>query len=479
MVVPFAEPIARLISSDETTIPYTAAFLRIVAAAAPAYILASAMAVLLRADSCIKLSSVVLAVAGVANVAFDLLFMGVLGMGVEGSAYATDAGMVSAVALSLLYFRWPKRTLHLRNPFARTSRGLVGAIFKNGASGALRMLFACIALLFLNFVVGAVVGVTGIAMLTVCGNIQLLVVAFFSAGGQAAMPMEGVLYGERDFSGLRLLMRYVFRVVGTCVAVLVVVVWLFPAQIVSLFVPGGIEGSDWLLRLYALGFVPLALNYVMTYYYNTIQRRGISLALTLAENLLFYLPLIWLLTNAFGLVGAIASFVCAELLAPCLMVAMAAYARRKGGFASLLLIPDAPHETVFEATVPATGENASSIARRVKAVLDACGAADVSVRAAIGVEEMIANASVLEANRGRTVLFDVRVAALPDRAQVVLRDNGAPFDPTHYEHAEQDEFDIDGVETLKAVATSVTYNYTIGMNHTIIEVKREQQRQTS
>ena len=156
-----------------------------------------------------------------------MLFMGALGMGVEGSAYATDAGMISAVALSLLYFRWPKRTLRLRNPFSRFvgSRGaLVAGIFKNGASGALRMLFACIALLFLNFVVGSFVGVTGIAVLTVCGNIQLLVVAFFSAGGQAAMPMEGVLYGERDFSGLRLLMAYVFRVVGACVAALVSVV---------------------------------------------------------------------------------------------------------------------------------------------------------------------------------------------------------------------------------------------------------------
>ena len=180
---------------------YTAAFLRIVMAASPVYILASVMALLLRADGCIRLSSAVLVAAGVANVVFDLLFMGALGMGVDGSAYATDAGMISAVVLSLLYFRWPKRTLCLRNPLkclSGASAGLVAGIFKNGASGALRMLFACISLLFLNFVVGSVVGVEGIAMLTVCGNIQLLVMAFFSAGGQAAMPMEALSFSPSE-----------------------------------------------------------------------------------------------------------------------------------------------------------------------------------------------------------------------------------------------------------------------------------------
>ncbi|HAM16146.1 MAG TPA: hypothetical protein DCP91_09910, partial [Eggerthellaceae bacterium] len=304
----------------------------------------------------------------------------------------------------------------------------------------------------------------GIAVLTVCGNIQLLVVAFFSAGGQAAMPMEGVLYGERDFSGLRLLLHYTLRVVGVCVVALVAIVWLFPGQIFALFVPDGIEGADWFLRLYALGFAPLALNYVMTYYYNTIQQRVIATALTLAENLVFYLPLIWVLTNAFGLVGAIASFVCAELLATCLMVVMAALARRKGGFGDMLLLPEAPRELVFDATVPATGDDAAYVARCVKAALDRSGAAEVSVRTAVGVEEIIASTAELEANGGREVLFDVRVSVLPDCTQVVLRDNGAPFDPTCNEPDER-------IATLVAVASNVKHNYVIGMNQTIIEVQ--------
>ena len=474
LIAPFADTVAHLISSDESTVSYTATFLRIVTMASPVYILASVMALLLRADSCIKLSSAVLMAAGVANVAFDLLFMGVLGMGVEGSALATDMGMFVAVLLSLLYFRWPRRTLRLRRDFMRSEGGIVAGVFKNGSPSALRLLFACIALLFLNYVVGNTVGVMGIAFLTVCGNIQLLAVAFFSAGGQAALPLEGVLFGERDYTGLRVLMRYVFRVIMGCVVAIIVIIWIFPNQIVELFVPGGIEGADWLLRLYVIGFAPLAANYVMTYYYNTVQQRKVAMTLTICENLVFYLPLIWVLTHAFGLVGAVASFVVAEFLSFAAMLLMANWVRRKKGFANLLLLPDVSNEVVLSATVPVSDVDASGIAHEVKRALDECGAEDdVSLRAAIGVEEMVVNAARFNQGGKRDTRFDVIVSMLPECIQISLRDNGVPFDPTSYEPEESDEFDIDGIQMLNAVATSVGYRFTLGMNQTIIEIGRQ------
>ena len=468
VVAPLSEQLARLISSEEETITYTAAFLRVVSAASPVYILASVMGLLLRADSCIRLSSVVLALAGVANVGFDLLFMGVLGMGVEGSALATDMGMLVAVLAALFYFRWPNRTLAL----CRLKDGAlsdVAQVMKNGAPGALRMLFACIALLFLNYVVGGCVGVDGIAFLTVCGNVQLIAVAFFSSAGQAAIPMEGVLYGERDFAGLRLLIGSVFRVTLICVAVLIAVAVLFPEQIVELFVPGGIASDDWLLRVYAIGFLPLAINYVMIYYYNTIQQRTVSLMLTLCENLILYLPLIWILTNGLGLIGAVLAFVLAEFLTLAVLAVMALYLRRKLGVDNVLLIPEVPREVIYEATVPASNADASGIAHCVKEALDSCGVEPlISMRATMGVEEMVANAAASERNRGRNVLFDIIVSDLPDCVQVSLRDNGAPFDPTAPDVADE------GIVMMLAVASSVQHNMTLGMNQTIIEVdKRE------
>lgn len=73
-------------------------------------------------------------------------------------------------------------------------------------------------------------------------------------------------------------------------------------------------GSDWLVRPYVIGFVPMSVNYVLLYHFNVVQCRTMALSLIALENTVLYLPLIWVLTHALGLVGAVASFVCAEAL---------------------------------------------------------------------------------------------------------------------------------------------------------------------
>lgn len=485
IVVPLAPTIANAISSDKTSAEYTATFLQIVAAGSPFYILASATAMLLRADGCIKLSSFVLAAAGIANVVFDLIFIGGLGLGVAGSALATDTGMLIAILASLLYFRWPKRTLRFVNPLSqqtgdeiRVSLGaLCAEIFTNGTPSSLRTLFACMSLLVLNFVVGNAVGVMGIALMTVCGNIQLLAVAFFSGGGQAAAPMEGVLYGEGDFVGIRLLFRYVIKVTLASVGILVVAVWLFPEQIIAMFFSGGaqIDNADLLLRLYAIGFLPLSINYILTYYYNTIQRRKIAMTLTLCENLIVYIPLILLLTHLSGLAGTICAFVLSECISTVIVLLLARATASKEGLDGALLLPASSPSSLFEATAAATVANASVLARGLKETLDDAGIpADISLRATVALEEMLVASAARRAGKGKDDTFDVRVMQ-DDEAHSVrisLRDNGAPFDPTNESATGETTDAPDSIAMLKAVATKLEWAFVAGMNRTTIEIAK-------
>lgn len=478
VLVPFAGPITRLISTGKEAIPYTETYLRIVGIASPAYITTSAMAMLLRSDSCVRLSSVVLATAGIANVACDLLFMGALNMGIEGAALATDCGMIAGTLLSLLYFRWPKRTLRITRNLRGTQQGQnpashIAAIIEGGSASSLRILLSSLALLFLNYIVGASVGVEGIAVLTVCGSLQLLAATFFSAGGQAATPMEGVLYGEGDTHGLRMLVSYVMRIVLALVAVVAVLICMFSAQIYALFVPNGaVEGAERCLRVYALGFAPLAANYVLMYYYSTIGRRGIALVLSVCESFVFYVPLIWLLTNAFGLLGSVSSYVLAEVLTLVTVILAARVVGTRHGCHNLLLLPDESSDLVFEATVPARKDAPARIAHEVKGILDNNDVAPTeALRTSVAIEEMLANAASYGRDKGSDVYFDVRVSARPTNVRVTLRDNGVPFDPTTYE-TDKDEFEVDGIELLRALATNIAYSYALGMNLTIIDVEK-------
>lgn len=485
IVVPLAPAIASAISSASDSLDSTTTFLWIVAAGAPFYILASVMAMLLRADGCIKLSSIVLAAAGIANVVFDLIFIAGMGFGVAGSAMATDAGMLVAVVMSLSYFRWKKRTLACVNPFkdaaGETSAGELSAeIFKNGMPGSLRMLFACMSLLVLNFAVGDVVGVMGVALMTVCGNIQLLAMAIFSGGGQAAAPMEGVLYGEGDFVGIRLLFRYVIKVTMVAVTLLTLVVIIFPEQIIAMFYSGGaqIDNADMALRLYAIGFLPLSLNYILMYYYNTVQQRKVAMTLTICENLLIYIPLICILTNLFGILGTIFAFLLDEVVSTAICLLMARHVAKKAGLDGVLLLPRTSQTSVFEATAVATVENASILAHGLKDALDKAGVpSDIALRSSVVLEEMLVSSAQRRAGDEGDDTFDVRVIEDEESAsiKISLRDNGAPFDPTREDETASrysDDAAPDSIAMLRAVATKVEWAFVVGMNRTIIEISK-------
>ena len=188
-----------------------------------------------------------------------------------------------------------------------------------------------------------------------------------------------------------------------------------------------------------------------------------------------------------------ASFVLAEFLAFGATLLMARVVSRRAGAGNLLLIPDAPREVVFEATVPATDADAAGIARSVRAALESCGTGELAaMRCAMGVEEMVAHAAASKRNAKRVAVFDVIVADFPERVQISLRDDGAPFDPTLVKgegseaavggakDAEGDEGDreatadeaLDSIAVCKAVSSRMQYSYTIGMNHTVIEVEK-------
>ncbi|MDO4536800.1 MAG: MATE family efflux transporter [Coriobacteriales bacterium] len=502
VVAPLSGTIAAAISTDSSLVQYAATYMGIVMAASPVYIMAAVLAILLRTDGAVRLSSVVLATGGGMNVLLDLLFMGALGMGVEGSAYATVLGMTLACAVGLLYFRWPHRSLKLCNVFKKAPRqqtdgvaagvaasqpepdsrdadndgllSLAATVFKNGAPASLRLLFVSVATMFMNYIVGAKIGALGIAILTVCANLQNITMGFFSAGGQVAMPLEGVLFGERDYVGLRLLVNYVFKVVLTLVAILVAIIWVFPNQIVGLF---GIKDvptdTAWLLRIYAIGLLPLTFNYIMTYYYNVIQHQKLALLITSCENLVLYLPLIWALTNSAGLLGSVLAFAIAEGLTICVMYLASRSVARRTNTSPFLLLPSEPDELVYDVSIKADEVGASGIARGVRQALESTGVEKVKAnRAAVAAEEMVMNGAILKSNRKRTVYFDVRVFAQPDGVRITLRDNGAPFDPTQYSPDEQEEFATDGIAVLHALASGVAYRYTLGLNQTIVDLSR-------
>jgi Na+-driven multidrug efflux pump len=98
----------------------------------------------------------------------------------------------------------------------------------------------------------------------------------------------GLLAGERDMEGLGILTRRVLVYVCSVLAVIVVVMLVYPEMLASLFGGSQLAGSAMMnvaspIRIYALLLVPYAVVAVLRSLYQIIGFRGMSMILSIAQ----------------------------------------------------------------------------------------------------------------------------------------------------------------------------------------------------
>ena len=86
--------------------------------------------------------------------------------------------------------------------------------------------------------------------------------------------------------------------------------------------------------------------------------------------------------------------------------------------------------------------------------------------AAMAAEEMAVNCIKFGGKSSHWI--DICLNIEEDKLMLRIRDNGVPFDPTTYQTGES-EFDIHGIEIIKAIATKITYIRAIDLNNTVLE----------
>lgn len=144
----------------------------------------------------------------------------------------------------------------------------------------------------------------------------LSVMSMFTQGTSRAMiPIIGVLYGEKDYSGIRLLannvMKFALSLTGTFVAFTLI----FPQVILSLFnLPAElvIAGTN-AVRLFSVSLLGVTAAFMMIYYYTTVQQRTVANILSCVEGLFVVVPSVWLFSKIMGLHGVWLAFIVAEI----------------------------------------------------------------------------------------------------------------------------------------------------------------------
>lgn len=442
---------------------------------APLLLVVSGMSYFVRVDGRAGLASAMLVVANLVNLVCDVLFIQYSGS-IAGAAVATVTGYSVGLLLSVYYLLSPQRSLHFTLKGCQLA-ATVWDILRSGLPGGLAIGLQFVKFFCLNMLVLSVAGKSGMVAFSVCLACLSLASMFISGASQTMMPIMGVLYGEGDYAGMRIIFRRALTVLMSCTVCLIVILMLFPRQLLLLF---GIAGADAPLgahavRYYAPSLLWDAFAMFMIYYAQTLRRATIAVVPTFIQNVAVLIPCAWLFSRWLALDGIWLSFSVTGMITALALLALTRHeaARSGGRISGLLMLParNAAPECL-DVSLRNTLEEATGLSARVTDFCREQGVTQgLAMRVGIIVEEMAVNAVRYGGQTPDSVLMDVTVRVTDQEVRISFRDAGRPFSPLDYK-TENGPATVGGIPLIRVLGAQLSYSYSLGFNNSTVILPR-------
>lgn len=409
----------------------------------------------------------------IVNLVFDIIFIKFFGMGIAGSAWASVLSYMAAFAVCLLHFRMPHCSLHFQ--FNAPSANGLGALAKEGAPLSINSLLLGVCTYFINAIVLHVAGDDGMYVWSLC--LQLFTIMQLVLGGisTSIYAIGGLLAGERDLEGLGILTRRVLVYVCSVLAVIVVVMLVYPEMLASLFGGSQLAGSAMMnvaspIRIYALLLVPYAVVAVLRSLYQIIGFRGMSMILSIAQ-LVAMVVCVWMLAMVspnmlwwgFPVSGII-------LLLVTILFSWQKH-RQQPQLAVMTLIPQTAGGKSLNFSVRLTQEDVRNALAEIKTFLKASLVSDSTIfNIRLCCEELLNNLIDYAVEKSKDKHFaDIHIRLTDTQVSVLLKDDGRPFNPV-FKNKELREKNADtdyehlGLRLVTGESSSINYQYRYDQN---------------
>lgn len=263
-------------------------------------LMGTCLSVFVRNDGSPTLSFAGMCAGAAANIFLDWLFIFPLQMGIVGAAIASGLGQVLTVLILLVLFL--RRNGDLRIQAFKVSGALMAKVCKWGVPEAVTQLTTPVTALCYNLMLLRLIGDIGVSTFSVLSFIYSLVNAILSGVAQGLQPLWGQCCGRKDGGG----MAWYFRSGLMINIVLSVLIYgglcFFDVPVIRIFnrEPELIKEATAAPPLFALSFVPMALNLIYTAYFFSTKRTGIADAIAVSRGIAVKALMIFCLPLLFG-----------------------------------------------------------------------------------------------------------------------------------------------------------------------------------
>ena len=299
----FLEPLAYLLGSTPTLLPYATAYLQVILLGAPWMTASLVLNNQLRFQGSAAYAMVGITSGAVLNIGLDPLLIFVFDMGVAGAAWATIISQFLSFCL-LLAGCARGGNLRIRISRFQCKWSYFRMIIRGGLPSLARQGLASVATICLNQAAGPF-GDAAIAAMGIVQRITTFGASAMIGFGQGFQPVCGFNYGARLYS--RVKQGFSFCVKTSTVFLLIVGIlgFVFAPELVALFRddPDVVACGAAALRFQCVTFFFQSWIVMSNMMLQTIGRTGPATFLAMARQGIFFVPLVWILTALLGMPG--------------------------------------------------------------------------------------------------------------------------------------------------------------------------------
>lgn len=327
--------------------------------------------------------------------------------------------------------------------------------------------------LTVNLLLMYFVGNIGVALYAVYSQLRFILRILAGGALQTISTLGSMLYGERDFYGLRKMLSLLSKYTYALVAALMAGLFCFSAPFLNSYGIAAEPDTVLSLRIMLLSLPFLWLNDLLARLYPSVQRQRLSVLLLTLQNVVLKILLLLLCVAAISRlhwrsVPAVAVWcLLVELLSPAVTLLRE---KRTCGNVALLGLEDQADRSCHSFSITGKPENVADIHREIDLFCQQNGIPrNKGVLLAIAFEEAALN--IINHNE-HVSMIDICLLLEEGSLIVRIRDDGAPFDPLAFVD-DEDILQMNNIRLLERLTDQKTYTRIMNMNNTVLSIRLE------
>ncbi|MBO7609211.1 MAG: MATE family efflux transporter [Muribaculaceae bacterium] len=320
----FMDPILRLFGASDASLPYAHDFMMWILPGMMFNNLCYSFNNLIRATGYPTKAMYTMFIGAGLNVILAPIFIFWFGWGIKGAAIATDISMGTSTAFVMHHFFNKNSLVHFTPGTYRLDWDVLKPILAIGAAPCIVNTAGCVVNAVINNTVYHYGGDPAVAAIGIFTATTGLIISFVIGVCQGMQPIVGYNYGAQHFDRLK---RTFWLTSAVCTLVCLlysIACQVIPMPISRMFTTDVplLQASEHTLRLTTWMFWVVGFQIVITNFFQSLGEARKSIFMSLSRQVIFLLPLLFILPELWQLDGVWLSFPISDVFATLVGIAM-------------------------------------------------------------------------------------------------------------------------------------------------------------